>query len=215
MSTKFDGASENASRLHITSKLSLSWLSRCEGLVTLSEVALKETPDIYDRIEDIDYETPAHDNSPIFATALEEHPLRFSFEDGIIAELCPEQDEPTWVLNFKRGILSMLHNSMDRLDVDKEAVESDIHGDCPTSYRLQGAHGTSLVIEKTKDLGRCKRRQKFNSVVQTVHYDLRMVINNPLRVYNIFVNSFYFISGPTKTSTISEVICNLRFICGP
>ena len=42
-----------------------------------------------------------------FKEELERHPLRFSFLDGRIEEVCPlVADEKTWVLNIKRGILS-------------------------------------------------------------------------------------------------------------
>lgn len=51
-----------------------------------------------------------------FRRALERMPLRFAFIDGLIEAICPAADEPAWVLNIKRGILSALQNSMDTLD---------------------------------------------------------------------------------------------------
>jgi Lipoprotein amino terminal region len=48
---------------------------------------------------------------------------RFSFRDGEIDELCPQSGELSWVLNFKRGILSSLQNTMERFDVDHVTTE--------------------------------------------------------------------------------------------
>jgi hypothetical protein len=48
---------------------------------------------------------------------------RFSFSDGLIPEVCPHENETSWVLNFKRGILSALQNTMKRFDVDHWNVD--------------------------------------------------------------------------------------------
>lgn len=58
-----------------------------------------------------------------FKTALEEHPLRFSFQDGIMEELCPLPEESAWVLNIKKGILSSLQNTMDTFKTEQNLVE--------------------------------------------------------------------------------------------
>lgn len=46
-----------------------------------------------------------------FAAALQKNSLHFSFQDGTVDELCPG-DDPVWVLNIKRGILSAFQNTM-------------------------------------------------------------------------------------------------------
>jgi hypothetical protein len=48
---------------------------------------------------------------------------RFSFSDGLIPEVCPHGNETSWVLNFKRGILSALQNTMKRFDVDHQNID--------------------------------------------------------------------------------------------
>lgn len=100
---------------------------------------------------------------------------RFSFQDGIIAEVCPPADENTWVLNFKKAILSAIQNSMRRFDVDFNNTETDVSGKCDVVYTLTGASGTSLKIEKTKDIASCTNRYKTNSVLQTTPYEFRKV----------------------------------------
>lgn len=58
-----------------------------------------------------------------FKKALEEHHLRFSFQDGIMEELCPLPEESEWVLNIKKGILSSLQNTMDSFKTEQGLVE--------------------------------------------------------------------------------------------
>ncbi|XP_060537065.1 uncharacterized protein LOC132708634 isoform X2 [Cylas formicarius] len=156
----FNGTSKNESTLYIEAEASLNFLTPCDGVLTLSEVKLSEN------IPRDKNEIPEHSNSRLFADMISEQSLRFAFKDGIITELCPEKDEKSWPLNFKRGILSMLHNSMKRFDLDHTTNEEDVRGICPTTYTVIGPKETSLLIEKTKDLSSCIDRAKFNSIVQ-------------------------------------------------
>jgi hypothetical protein len=48
---------------------------------------------------------------------------RFSFTDGLIPEICPHVNETSWVVNFKRGILSAFQNTMKRFDVDHQNTD--------------------------------------------------------------------------------------------
>lgn len=102
-------------------------------------------------------------------------PFRFAFHDGVIGELCPDEAEENWVVNFKRGILSSLQNTMQRFDIDYNSTESDISGTCDVAYSLTGAVGTSLIIEKQKNIESCINRYKTNSILQTTPYDFRKV----------------------------------------
>ena len=54
---------------------------------------------------------------------LETSPLRFAFQDGVVAELCPDRQEDPWALNVKRGLLSALQNSMDTLQGEQSVQE--------------------------------------------------------------------------------------------
>jgi hypothetical protein len=63
---------------------------------------------------------------------------RFSFGDGLISEICPSGNETSWVLNFKRGILSAFQNTMKRFDVDHWST------DVRYSYTYPLAHATLL-----------------------------------------------------------------------
>ena len=62
------------------------------------------------------------------AALLERQPLRFSFQDGVVEELCPSAEDELWALNVKRGVLSAFQNSMSRLDSDQTVTE--VSGAC-------------------------------------------------------------------------------------
>lgn len=66
---------------------------------------------------------------------LEATPLRFSYQDGVVAELCPDSREDGWALNVKRGVLSALQNSMERLEGSETVQEvGDILADYDNSH---------------------------------------------------------------------------------
>lgn len=119
--------------------------------------------------------TESDENAEMFAQKLSEYGLRFSFNDGVISEVCPDVEEPAWVLNFKKGLLSMIHNTMKRFDLDHETEEDDVRGSCKTAYKIKGANGTSLVIEKTKNLQSCRGRSSVESFIQAMPYNFRPV----------------------------------------
>lgn len=90
--------------------------------------------------------------------------------------MCPSDEDSSWVLNFKRGILSAIQNTMGRFDVDFNSTETDISGTCDVAYTLNGAAGTSLLIHKIKDISSCVNRYKTNSILQTESYEFRKVL---------------------------------------
>lgn len=201
--TLFDGSDGNdpPSELHISAMVELIFPTKCQGQIKITETQLKNynltvaqglttTPKSFSDVEYEDEEEEKvesensagsndetqnvlHQRSPIFAKDIEEMTLRFDFRDGLIQELCPNNDEQVWVTNFKRGILSALQNTMARLDLDHKATEVDVSGKCEVAYEFVGALGTSIIINKTKDISSCQSRNKFKSIIQTTPYEFR------------------------------------------
>ncbi|XP_011631987.1 apolipoprotein B-100-like [Pogonomyrmex barbatus] len=155
--------SKNDSALHIDATLSVHFNSPCEGTLRILNASISHDRSTYNA------EFPDHAGAE-FKANLERHALRFTFDDGLIHELCPDRHEPVWALNIKRGVLSMLQNSMRRFDVDHRGDEMDIHGTCDTHYRLFEAKKTSLIVKKSKYLADCRDGPKFFSVVQSNPY---------------------------------------------
>ncbi|XP_055847743.1 uncharacterized protein LOC129913211 [Episyrphus balteatus] len=196
--TEFLGTGQNTSDVYIQTTVDLIFPKPCEGVMTLSAVQLREkitkeeepTPkpteantfvDYYDYTnldkssedEAAVYDVNLHPNSTDLAVDLQKYNLRFSFHDGVISEVCPNTAEPAWVLNFKKGILSKIQNTMLRFDVDLNATETDVAGQCNVAYELEGTKDAFVIIKKTKDLQSCRFRQSTHSILQTTPYVFR------------------------------------------
>jgi hypothetical protein len=185
----FDGTDNLPSDLHVTAEVHLTFPSKCQGHLKVMSVKLKnqlggdsvdtktDKPDyVYEGSEENfdDVESPqisnVHPRSDVFARDVEKSEIRFAFNDGRIGEICQKQDEPTWVTNFKRGIISMLQNTMERFDQDVKTTDSDVSGKCRVEYQFLGSLNTSIEIQKKKDIPSCQNRNKFKSIIQTTPY---------------------------------------------
>ena len=114
-----------------------------------------------------------HPKSKDLELDLKKNLLRFAFHDGLISEICPSTTEPTWVLNFKKGILSTLQNTMMRFDVDFNTTETDVSGTCNVHYTLQATDNVFVTIRKEKDMKSCRNRYSTHSILQTTAYNFR------------------------------------------
>ena len=163
MKTWVNGATDEHSSLHMRATVQLEVLSRCEMVLKLSDVTLQDSnPEQY---ESRQYVERAWE----FTRSLQEKPLRFAFLDGEIENICPEE-EPAWVLNIKRGILSALQNTMPTLDSNVDTRETDVSGDCPVEYEVSSEGWGSRKIKKTKDIMGCTERHGHMTAFQSSPY---------------------------------------------
>ncbi|XP_039297130.1 LOW QUALITY PROTEIN: uncharacterized protein LOC111054146 [Nilaparvata lugens] len=173
VSTQLDAAEANASVLHIDAEFQLKFLTPCQAILQITSAALSDDPDRSEesgeywggRVGNSDDE-----NSLRFNDALTQYPLRFYMESGAISEICPDDDEKVWTLNFKRGLLSSFQNTMTRLDRNHRAIERDVNGECVTRYRLEHVNGTTLVVSKEKQMRDCMKRYSLQSVLPMPDY---------------------------------------------
>jgi Lipoprotein amino terminal region len=175
--TEFVGSGQNSSEMHVVAGIEVGFPSLCGGILKINTVELRERAlpvvDYYDEDREEVEEIELHPRNDELGEELRKHVLRFSFHDGIIDEVCPEEEEVTWALNLKKGILSTLQNTMQRFDVDYNTTETDVSGTCDVSYMLMGTTDTSLLIQKHKDITSCTSRYKTNSILQTTPYNFR------------------------------------------
>ncbi|BES90627.1 Domain of Unknown Function (DUF1081) [Nesidiocoris tenuis] len=160
--TMFDGAGSNSSNLYITADVAIKFKTSCEGVLQISKPTLTFGTN--------EYNTTDPGKNKMFAAGLTEYNLRFSFDGGLIKEICPNTDEPIWALNIKKALLSSIQNTMDRFDVDQTAHERDINGDCLVGYFFKEVDGTTLIIDKKTDLKSCVDRYQMYSIVPMSPY---------------------------------------------
>ncbi|XP_071116773.1 uncharacterized protein [Haliotis cracherodii] len=162
--TSMEGASGDQATLGIRATADIEVLSKCDMALRLRDVKVYQS--------DPSTSTPMKyaDESGVFRRNLERFPLRFSFQDGIVEELCPAESETTWALNIKRGLLTAVQNSMDNLEKNQRVQESDVTGECNTNYTVASHGWYSTTIKKTKDLLGCTDRNGYHSSVHGMQY---------------------------------------------
>ncbi|GAB6026545.1 hypothetical protein CHUAL_012965 [Chamberlinius hualienensis] len=103
-------------------------------------------------------------NAGDFKKQLEAKTLLFSHSDGRVDDLCADAQDPAWVLNIKRAVVSLFQNSMDN-GLESHVREVDVVGQCNTHYTLKGNE-----ITKIKDILSCNNRLGNISAIQADHY---------------------------------------------
>ncbi|KAH8289923.1 hypothetical protein KR018_003642 [Drosophila ironensis] len=195
--TEFAGSGDNSSDLLLKASLDIFFPKPCEGYLRINDARLldsleemssystDEAPekprDVYDYYDEVAAEEPEepeksandHPKSSSLREDLSQNLLRFSFHDGLISEVCPQQGEAPWVLNIKKGILSAFQNTMMRFDVDSNTTETDVSGQCQVQYSLESTNSVYVKIRKTKDISSCRQRYATHSVLQTTPYTFR------------------------------------------
>jgi len=139
--------------------VTISILSPCELSLKLSDVALSGV------------------SVGGWKDELESRPLRFSFDDGHIPEICPPAEEPAWALNIKRGILSAFQAGLLTSRTNALVYESDVSGMCPTSYE-RSQEGGAEVLKRTKELVECEGHHGNHSTLRGVPYHVKSKVQN-------------------------------------
>ncbi|XP_062611984.1 uncharacterized protein LOC134273790, partial [Saccostrea cucullata] len=162
--TLIEGAFEGKSGMKMTAKVQVEVLSKCDLVLKVKSVQLHERNP--DSPENLILSTMSGE----FSRQLEENSLRFSFQDGRIESLCPAESEKTWVLNIKRGILSMIQNTMEDLQVDQKVREADVTGTCDADYTVSENGWYTVTIKKHKNLLGCTERHGYQTALQGTPY---------------------------------------------
>lgn len=158
--TSMQGTSDSKAAVHIAADVLVQVLENgCEMALKLRKV----------RLEEVDPETGrrgASADQDDFCRQLESQPLRFVFQDGRIESICPSSQDDVRSLNIKKGILSMIQNSMEDLENNEQVQETDISGRCRTTYEASPKGWASLTIRRTKDLSSCSHRENTQTALQ-------------------------------------------------
>lgn len=148
------GTSEDQAILTVAGQAVVTFRTSCEAVVQLRKTTIEGLEDSVDVKE------------------LEKRPLSFSWQDGTVESVCPEQEDPAWVVNIKRSIISMMQHTSQFVDqAESYVMESDVIGRCPTEYTVQKAAKATLVT-KTKNPNQCSHRIGRLSAIPTVSYNV-------------------------------------------
>lgn len=168
--------------MFIDADLTIRFSTPCEGSLRFDNVSIS-----HDRVK---YRPEFPDQAGAeFKSGLEKYTLRFAFDDGLVRELCPEPEDEVWAINIRRGVLSMLQNTMQRFDVNHRDEELDVHGICETHYKLHEARRTSLIVRKIKNLASCRHSGRHLSLIQSHTYRSPLSRAHALRQPLVISNS--------------------------
>ncbi|XP_012935328.2 uncharacterized protein LOC101854071 [Aplysia californica] len=140
-----------------------------------------------------------------FRRGVEASELRFSFQNGVVAQICSGQSEDAWVTNFKKGILSSFQNSMDDLTKAQNLTETDVAGECRTEYKLVSDGYYSVSIKKSKDILSCTKRHQYKTMLQMSPYNVPSEIQSlPIMKTTHECEQDIQKAGVLKSSTCTE-----------
>ncbi|XP_053132427.1 uncharacterized protein LOC128336575 [Hemicordylus capensis] len=100
--TLLQGRAYTKSGTSLESTAVVEVLAKCHRVLKLRDVQIKTTFESGEKL--------IKENGRL-REALEQYPLLFCVHDGRILKIFPQESEPTWALNIKRGILSVLQTS--------------------------------------------------------------------------------------------------------
>ena len=97
-------------------------------------------------------------NDNLFKNELEQNILAFGFDNGQVKEVCYSSEEPLWVVNIKKGILSSFQQSMTSFDQSENITETDVVGRCKAQYISHDSRW-GHKFHKIKDMYSCTGNQ--------------------------------------------------------
>lgn len=150
--SKIEGASIQATGIRIKSTVLVTPLSECKFSMSLSntELLIKSKNQDFVRSQD----------SSRLQGDLQKYELLFTMNGNKINKLVAHNNEPTNILNMKRGILSALQ-------VDQTTTEEmDVNGVCETTIVKDSAN----TITETKKLSECSKRAQNNYGIQAASF---------------------------------------------
>ena len=94
-----------------------------------------------------------------FREALQKNTVNFEFDNGRIGKICYSSEDPLWVVNIKRGVMSSFQQSLPQLEASQNVTETDVVGRCDTQYISYGTSWGSTKVRKVKDMSSCTGNQ--------------------------------------------------------
>jgi len=146
--TALEQSNGEKSTLYLDADVSLHAVDSCRLALKIDSVRLEE--------EITGDSRKPSKGSQQLADMLMKNPLEFNYQDGVVSRLCPTVLESPFALNIKRGILSMIQNSLSSLESTDETVdELDVAGVCRTHYSVSKGWPGPVSVLKKKSSSKC------------------------------------------------------------
>ncbi|XP_061478674.1 apolipoprotein B-100 [Rhineura floridana] len=144
-------------------------------------------------------------NSDDFAADMSQYELKFSIQDGKNVQLYPEDNEPTHILNIKRGIISALIVPMETEDNSQTVSLDTVYGKCDSKIEIKNRKSNVAAdIAIRRNLKSC---DNFNPIRNYVNpLALIKSLNAPLSTL-ISSNQHCQYSINTLEKHVVEAVC--------
>ncbi|XP_041951597.1 apolipoprotein B-100-like [Alosa sapidissima] len=175
-----NGASDTKNGPKVSCKVEIDVPQTCSFVLRTTECSLSEL-----------VEAPS-DGAPVyrpsaeadaFRAAMEKNSLKVAVKGETEVKLFPEQDEPTNILNIKRGIVSAL--MVPSLEEDKNNNMATVHGVCQTAgIKINAREDIATDVTITRDLSACDgfvaQREATSplAIITGMHYPLSKLIES-------------------------------------
>ncbi|XP_029903069.1 apolipoprotein B-100-like [Myripristis murdjan] len=144
------GATDYKSGPKVSCKVEIDVPQTCSFILRTTECSLSEIIDTDDQ-GNANYRQISQ--SSAFKAAMEKNTLKFMVAGQTDVTLFPEDDEPTDILNIKRGIISTLMVPV--MEEEKNEEMATVHGVCETEFIVNAREDIATDVSVTRDLSRC------------------------------------------------------------
>lgn len=127
------------------------------------------------------------------------------------------KDEPIWVTNFKRGLLSLFNLKIKQQDSTSDsftAPEKSVFGECDTDYVVNANEG-SLNVTKWRNMAKCKSRwsYRYSPIDSSECYDCDKQDQHQFRRSNAIFK--YDLIGSRSNYAIDSATLDESYISSP
>ncbi|XP_038308947.1 apolipoprotein B-100 isoform X1 [Canis lupus familiaris] len=209
-SSSIPGTTDSRSATRINCKVELEVPQLCNFIVRTSQCTLKEGNGFNPKGRPSLHKTK---NSEEFAAAMSKYELRLAIPEGKQVLLYPEKEEPTHILNIKRGLISALLVPPET-EADKQVLFLDtVYGNCSSDLTVNARKAnvaTEISIER--NLEKCDHFKPISTGVSPLALIKGMV--RPLSTLISSNQSCQYTLDPKKKH-VSEAICKEQHLFLP
>ncbi|XP_050999322.1 apolipoprotein B-100 [Acomys russatus] len=204
------GTADSTSATKINCKVELDVPQLCGFIMRTSQCTLKEVYGFNPEGKALMKKTK---NSEEFATAMSRYELKLAILEGKQLVLYPDKDEPKYILNIKRGIISALLVPLET-EEDKQVLFLDtVYGNCSTQVTVNSRKGTVATEMSTeRNLQQCDGFQPISTGVSPLALIKGLV--RPLSTLISSRQSCQYTLDP-KRKHVSGATCNEQHLFLP
>lgn len=209
-SSGVQGTADSRSATKINCKVELEVPQICGFIMRTNQCTLKEVYGFNPEGKALMKKTK---NSEEFAAAMSRYELKLAIPEGKQIVLYPDKDEPKYILNIKRGIISALLVPPETEEDQQELFLDTVYGNCSTQVTVNSRKGTVPTEMSTeRNLQQCDGFQPISTSVSPLALIKGLV--HPLSTLISSSQTCQYTLDP-KRKHVSEAVCDEQHLFLP